>query len=154
MTDIEYSNSLFELNEILKILDNNLVKKIPESLINLINNDKSTSYDFHLDYSKPLSEQKLSETTQLLLTSILLKYWCNEEEKQQILIAMRENENKHQEELKEKYNPNDLFKNKSNTFVNNNTQEQCVEQQMQMIEYKQESWIKKLFSKIKNFFKK
>ena len=154
MTDVEYRNSLYELSEIFKILDKNLIAKIPQRLKDIIAKEKSTNYNFKLDYSKKLSEQKLSETTELFLTTLHLKYWCNEEEKQQILNAMRENENKYQEELRERYNPDNLFKNKYNSVENNNNQEQAVRQQMQMIECKDESWFKKMFTKIKNFFKR
>ncbi|MBR0350288.1 MAG: hypothetical protein IJH76_00415 [Clostridia bacterium] len=154
MTDVEYRNSLYELSEIFKILDKSLIAKIPQGLKDIIAKEKSTNYNFKLDYSKKLSEQKLSETTELFLTTLHLKYWCNEEEKQQILNAMRENENKYQEELREQYNPDNLFKNKYNSVENNNIKEQSTTQQMQMIEYQEESILKRIINKIKSLFKK
>ena len=43
-----------------------------------------------------------------------LKYWCKtEEEKEVLLNILNENEKKQQKEISEKYNPDNLFKNKS-----------------------------------------
>lgn len=40
-----------------------------------------------------------------------MKYWCNEEEKQKLLIKYTKNYERIERELREKYNPNNLFKN-------------------------------------------
>jgi len=152
MTEVEYRNSLYEISEILKILDRNLVFKIPKNVIDMIENEKSEDYSFQLDYSKKLSEQKISKTTELFLTALDLKYWCNEEEKQQISNAMVENEKKYQKELKEKYNPENIFRNR-NDSLNNNIQQQETAQSIQMIEYKKESLFKKIVNKLKGLIK-
>ena len=60
---------------------------------------------------------------------------------------LTENELKYQEELKEKYNPNNLFKNireKTNVKM----------EYTEMIEYKKSKWYKNIFSKILNIFRK
>lgn len=152
MTDVEYRNSLYELSEIFKILDKDLIAKIPEKIKNIIENEKSTNYSFDLDYSKRLSEQRLSETTELFLTTLYLKYWCNEEEKQHIVNAMRENEKIYQEELRQQYNSDNLFK--YNSVESENVQEQATTQQVQMIEHKETNILKKIINKIKNILKK
>ena len=154
MTEVEYRNSLYELNEIFKILDKNLIEKLPKALLKKIANEKSTNYNFSLDYSKRLSEQNLSETTELFLTTLHLKYWCNKEEQQQILNAMKKNEIEYQEELRKKYNTDNLFKNKYKTKEDVNNQEQTDIQQVQMIEYKKDNLFKKILNKIKHFFKR
>ena len=120
----------------------------------MIENGKSEDYNFSLDNSKSLKEQNLSETTQLFLTTLLLKYWSNEEEKQEVFQAMRENEEKYQEQLREEYNPNNLFKHDVNTVVtNNDIQEQSSSEPKEMIKYKESFW-KRIINKFKSLFKK
>lgn len=150
MTEVEYRNSLYELSEIFKVLDKSLVDRIPIRLKDIIENQKSKNYNFRLDYSKKISEQKLSETTELFLTSLHLRYWCNEEEKKQILNTMRNNERKYQKELKEKYNPDIFTKNKFNQIDNNKINKQSEIEQIQLIEYKGKSWIKKWLQKLRS----
>lgn len=42
-----------------------------------------------------------------------LQYWCKDEnEKERLKSVYAENERKYQDELREKYNPDNLFKNK------------------------------------------
>lgn len=44
---------------------------------------------------------------------ICLNYWCDTPEKKQIFLkVIKENEIKYQEKLRQKYNPNDIFKKK------------------------------------------
>lgn len=51
-----------------------------------------------------------------------------------------------QRELEEKYNPDNLFKKKEEKQETNN--------ELSMIEYKEQTFIQKVLSKIKNFFKR
>ena len=70
-----------------------------------------------------------------------LQYWCKDEkEKERLKNVYADNERKYQEELREKYNPDNLFKNKQRAV------EEKIEETA-MIEYKEIS----LFTKIKKF---
>ena len=88
------------------------------------------------------------------LTILNLNYWCDSEnEKEEILTALSKNdklEKKDQEELQERYNPDNIFKKK------NELKEQITDnsENMQLIEYKEQGFIKKLLHKIMSFFKK
>lgn len=106
MTDVEYKNTLYEVDEVLSILDKSLIEKIPESIRNYIKLNKAKYYNFKLDHSKKLSEQKLLKTTEQYLTMLYLKFICNEKEKQEVLEVMAENERKYKEELTQKYHSN------------------------------------------------
>ena len=74
-----------------------------------------------------------------------MNYWCeNEEEKQSFLNELNKNEEE-KNELEEKYNPDNLFKKKQDESIQNN---------LQIIEYKKPNFIQRLLTKIKKFFKR
>lgn len=53
------------------------------------------------------------EETLALIAMLNLQYWCKDEnEKERLKSVYAENERKYQDELREKYNPDNLFKNK------------------------------------------
>ena len=73
-----------------------------------------------------------------------MNYWCdNEKEKLELKQILKNNEDRYQQELRNKYNPEDIFK--------KNKQENIVENQVSMIEYK-EPLFKRFISKIKSIF--
>lgn len=79
------------------------------------------NYIRHLDKSKTLYDQEIREDTKEILAILLINYWCEtNDRKNQLLILFRNNEIKYQEQLREKYNPDMLFKNKRNYDNNNN----------------------------------
>ena len=94
MTDIEYRNTLSEVSEILKIMDDSLAQKIPKKLKDEIETNKSSNHNFVYDLRLGLQEQKIMKTTEQYLTMLYLRYWCTENEKKEVLEAMNENEKK------------------------------------------------------------
>lgn len=76
-----------------------------------------------------------------------LNYWCNsDEEKEQLKQLFKNNEEKHQAEIREKYNPDNLFKNNKQETI----QEANVNSNnLAIVEYK-ESILKKFINKIKS----
>ena len=77
-----------------------------------------------------------------MLAVLTYNYWSSETEKKDIIERLNENENNYQEELREKYNPDNIFKNRE-------TKVEALENSVAMVEYK-----KSIFSKIKNWFKR
>ena len=152
MTDVEYRNTLFEVSEILKILDNSLVQKIPEKVKQEIETNKAQNYNFEYDLNKGIDEQKILKTTEKYLTMLFLRYWCTEEEKTEVLKAMNENEKKYQAEIREKYNPDKVFENKKETISNVEEQKNECEN-VQMTVYK-ENIFSKILKFVKNMFSK
>jgi len=115
----EQAYAYAELLEVLELMDQEYVKKVPKKLMNIFKTYADGEYEKHIDVGVPLEEQELHEKTTALLAMLLLNYWCeNEEEKQSLLEVYKENERKYQEELKEKYNPENIF--------NNNVREESV----------------------------
>lgn len=78
-----------------------------------------------------------------------LHYWCESEtEKQELLKLYADNDKKKEEELREKYNPDNLFKKKE---INESIESQ---ENTELIEYKEENFFRKVLNKIMSLFRK
>ena len=105
-----------------------------------------------IDVNTPLIQQNLKRETIVLLAILNINYWCeNEEEKQFFLNELAKNEDE-KKKLEEKYNPDNLFKNKNNNDI---SIDKIVEpQNISMVEYKKQGIFKRILDKITRFFKK
>lgn len=96
-------NSSYAYAEVLEILDNMdsiYVNKIPEKFRIFLKDNASKKYQKHIEISKDLQGQILSPRTLNILALINLKFWVeNEEHKQIILARYKENERKKIEKL-------------------------------------------------------
>ena len=82
-----------------------------------------------------------------MIALLHLNYWCDtEEEKANLNQMLKQNDYKYQNKLKEKYNPDDMFKKQKKKEIVEN------EDTVAMVEYKK-SKFKKIIEKIKDFLK-
>ena len=138
-----------EVDKILSFMQISYIEKVPKKLRELFKNEKLKDYDPNIDKNIPLNEQNLERKTYAILAMLDLNYWCdNEEEKQELLKAYSNNDKKRQKELREKYNPDNIFKTKEIE------QEKADEEVTALVEYKEESFIKKIINRIKRLFKR
>lgn len=142
MVNVEFSEGISETLDILNHLDKVYTDKIPEKFKDFLDKNKSSSYIPKLDHSKKIDDMILKESTKDILTTIYIKYWATSEEKANYNKLLAENEKKYQEELRKKYNTDDLFKNKK-------AKVETVENAVAMVEYKES-----IFTKIKSWFKR
>lgn len=139
-----------EVDKILSFMEDKYVEKIPKKLRDLFKNEKMKEYDPKIDKNIPLDQQNLQRKTLSLLAMLNINYWCNEEEKQELLKIYSENDKKKEEELRKKYNPDNLFKKKEQINEINVQKEENT----QLIEYKELNIFKRILNKIMRFFKK
>lgn len=144
--------------EVLDILDNTNkadVNKIPSSFIKFLVDNASEDYKVNLDHSKSIGEMNLNEKTKEILGVIYINWWCDKKERENYRKQIKELEIKRQEEIKEKYNPNNIFerKNKVQEYTNATKVDAMQNEAVATIEYK-ESILKKIWNKILNFFNK
>ena len=100
----------------------------------------------------PLAKQNFQRETFIILAILNLNYWCESKERKKILIAIyAENDKKREKAIKEKYNPDNLFKSKKN--INNEIVKKSQEE-TSLIKYKEKNFILKLIDKIKNILNK
>lgn len=149
MENIEYSNSLYQINEILKFMAPNLKDRIPKKFISYFENNKSQEYNWTIDKSLPLEKQDLLPTTKEILTVLYKDFICDDIERVKLEKTLSNNEIKYQEELREKYNPDNIFKDRQKTTEYVETQEENTE----IATYK-ESFFSKIISRIKLIFHK
>ena len=139
----EFAEASAEINEILGYLPTEYVEKIPAKLREFFNKVKKADYVSKIDPYKQLDEQELKPKTKTLLTVIYRNYWCNEEERAELDKILIENDKNYEEELRERYNPDNIFKKK-----------EIVEEKVETIQENLPMVVKQnLFSKIWNFIK-
>lgn len=133
----------------LAFFDDEMIKKIPSNVIVKLCEEASDSIvDFFVDPNKNFEKQKISEKSKDLISLIYYLYIADKVEKKEIKNNWELNDENFERFQKEKYSPDNLFKNSLKT--NNQYTEQC--QKNSMIEYK-ESLFRKILIKIKNIFK-
>ena len=139
-----------EVDEILANMESIYVEKIPKKIRELFSNNRLEGYTPNINSNIPLDEQNLQKKTYSILAMLNLNYWCeNENEKQELIAIYAENDRKKEEELREKYNPDNLFKNKTNI-----RQQEEMDKGTALVEYKEEKFFKKIINKIMSFFRR
>ena len=135
MVSAEYSEAISEVLDILQNSDESIVKRIPQKLIEFWEKNKSSSYIPNLDHNKTINEMDLKDKTRDIITMIYLECLCDTDEKKDIKKVLIKNEEKYQEKLRNKYNPDNIFK-KIDTTEKKSTKD------FQMIVYKEPFYIK------------
>lgn len=138
-----------EVDKILSFMETKYVEKVPKKMREMFKNEKLQGYEPNIDKNVPLEEQQLERKTLAILAMLNLNYWCeNEEEKQELIRAYSNNDKKRNEKIRQKYNPDNIFKNKNKE----REVEQIAEEITAVVEYKKENFIQKLLNKIKKLF--
>ena len=137
-----------EVDKVLSYMENKYIEKIPKKMREIFKTEKLEGYNPKINPKVPLDEQNIQSKTLSILAMLNLNYWCeNYEEKQELISLYSENDRKRKEELREKYNPDNIFKKNEN----NKTEE--VENTA-LVEYKEENFMKKILKKVMTFFKR
>lgn len=132
-----------EIVEILTKMEFKYVEMIPIKMREYFTYNKSPDYKQHINSKQPLKEQNLSKKTINLLALLNMKYWTKKSKhKEKLMNSYKNNEILY----REKYNPDNLFKNKQESTVIENTN--------LPVEIKKETFFKKLISFIKGLFNK
>ena len=144
-----YGKALREVNEILENMDAEYTSKISPEFMKLIINNSDWNYDFTYDTSKSLEEQNILEETKAILAIIYMKCFAQEDEKNEIISAMKQNDIDNENMKRLKYNPDEIFKNNSISSI-----EELKEETNMLPISNTNKWYLNIFEKIKSFFKK
>lgn len=147
MISVEYSVAISEVLDILKHTNKKDVNKISPEFMSFLKDNEFKEYISKFDHTNGIASLELSEKAIGILSVINSKFWCTPEQKEIFDNIMNNNENKYQAELREKYNPDNLFK-KQEQIKNT---EEVMKNEVTMIEYK-ESIFNRLINKIKSVF--
>ena len=150
MREIEYSEAAVEVLDILNHTNKEDVARIPQNFIKFLTNISSKSYKVKFNYEQPINGLNLKKQTKELLGFIYITWWCDKEEREKYKKLIHESNIKN-EEIKEKYNVNDIFKNKKEKQEHKIIQNENV-MKTSIAEYKKENIFKRVLNKILSFF--
>ena len=151
MVNEKYSIAMCETLRYLKGINQDDLNKIPSKFIKFLSDNSSKNYECDFDYTKPLKEINISEEARGIIAMICLNYWCiTDEQKEKFKSHLTKNELKFQKEMRRKYNPDNLFKNK----VEKNVVDTVKIEHKELIEYKKKKWHHKILEKLLNIFRK
>ena len=150
----EYKMAFSEVDEIIKMMPDELVRKIPKGFKELVAEEKDESYIPNIH--EPLEKNKLKNETIIILGLIYRDFLCQKEER--IVLQKKDAEelqrvqNELNKELKEKYSMDNLF----NKNVTENVKEEDTNNtnEVAIVEFKEEKWYQKVFVFFRNIFKK
>ena len=149
MESVISAKALAEVKHYLKGINQKDIDKIPKEMLHYINDNSANDYQCNFDYYTPLKDLDLLEETRGIIGMICYEYWCDTDEKKKRFRArLNENELKYQDKLREKYKPNDVFKNSAMNLKRTAS----IEDTKNLVEVK-DSFLKKLIWKVKEFFK-
>lgn len=148
MINKEYAMAYKEVIEILKYVPDEDVAKIPQEELDFYRENMDINYNYKIDESKEFEKQEMSEITKAVLANIFRDYWATPYQRERILAKEKYDLEKLEEEKREKYNPDGIFK-------NGNKEEIHIEKISNLpIEVKKEKFYKRLISFIKNLINK
>jgi len=145
MVDIEYGNAYKEIIEILKFIPSNYYDKIPKEKINLFESKANKNYEFIFNPNRTLDEQNVSKRAKAIIGLLYRDYWADKEQREKIVSFQNIQRQVIEAEKREKYNPDNIFK-------NNNVEK--VTEEVAMIEVKSEKWYEKIFSRFRRLLRK
>ncbi len=150
--NINTKETYSEVYSVLNMLGENYIKRIPKNLYKMIKDSKSSTYNPKYTTEISLDKQHIKKESLSMIALFHLNYWCNSnEEKMQLKQIFKDNEEKYQAELREKYNPDNIFKNNKNTISN---YENNISEETAISKYQKKNFFQRLFDKIKNLLQK
>lgn len=143
-----YRQAFSEIDEILKIMPLNLLEKIPTKFKEMIKEEKSIEYKPEI--KEPLENYQLKEETIIILALIYRNFLCDKEKKEELKLRDAQRIKEAEEAIRQKYNPDDVFKNKrtEDTINEKNSEEKSL------VVLQEEKWYKKIFNIIKKLFRR
>lgn len=146
MSDI-YAKAYKEILEIIKCFPFEEYNRIPKEKIKFFEENMDKNYNFTINPNIDLSEQNISKETKALIVILYEDYFATEGQKEKIKEILELNQKNAEQEKREKYPPNDIFKDQKEG-MKNKEQENFGKniQKVSLVEYKET-----FFAKFKNF---
>lgn len=142
----EYKKAFSEIEQIIKLMPKGLQNKIPNKFKNIISSEKSPIYKPNI--KEPFEECEIMYETKIILSVIYRDFLCSENERNEIKLRDSQKLKEYEDEIRQKYNPDNIFK-KKNTIENVENRENTS-----LVVVEEKKWYKKIFTLIKNLFTK
>lgn len=141
-----------EISTIIKYMPKEYQNKIPTNVMEFFEKNKTNNYKVNINPNNIFDKSNIKEETLAIIAMLNIKYWCpNENLKKQLIKKYDENEKQYQQEIRETYNTDNLFKNRNNSQLYT---DRVSTEETAIVEYKEKNFLQRLFEKIKNLFKK
>ena len=154
MVTKEFAEASAEINEIFKYLPKEEVEKIPSKLREFFKEISSKDYVTNINPNIPLDKQQIKEKTKDIIALIYRNYWCSEEERKELDQKLIENDKKFEEELREKYNPDNIFKNNVTTTKKEESEVKEAKIEQSLVPQETGKWYQRFLDMVKKWFKK
>ena len=154
MVTKEFAEASAEINEILKYLPKEEVEKIPSKLREFFKEVSSKDYVTNINPNMPLDKQQIKEKTKDIIALIYRNYWCSEEERKELDQKLIENDRNFEEELREKYNPDNIFKNNVTTTKKEEPEVKEEKIEQSLVPQETGKWYQRFLDMVKRWFKK
>ncbi len=146
----EYKDAFSEVNEIIKMMPDELTNKIPSKFKEMLEEERDKEYNPNIQ--EPLEKQKFKNETIIILGLIYRDFLCPTDEKRRLqekdARELQEVQKAIEEEIREKYNPDDIFKNKREI------KDEEITEEKSLTVVKEEKWYQKIFNLIKGIFRR
>lgn len=148
---LETRKAYSEVDYIIELLSDYEKNKIPKKLRDFFKREKHADYEKNINVKEIIENKTLKKETLALIAFLNIKYICEDEkEKQRLRNVYYKNEIAYREQLREKYNPDNLFKNKLPNDTHDNFEKS--NKNTALIEIKEKSFWQKIIDKIKYLF--
>ncbi len=144
----DFAKTFTEVNEILKYSDEEVRKNIPYKFRRLIVQNMDKEYKVSINLNASLSEQNIRKDTKNLLALIYRDYIVDKDERNNLIKQEIIREKQIEQLKRERYNPNEIFKNKKRTQPIETNQIIIIKADKSII-----IALKKIFNKIKEILK-
>ena len=149
-----YREASVDVLDILSHMSSSEQEKVSRKFVEFLKDNSSEDYVSNLDYTKSLDQMELSEEARGLIAIMYRNYWCTAEEKQALDAKFIENEMKRQEELRERFNPDNVFGSSSKSESSEKIESNSSEETSIINVEKKEGIISKIINFIKGLFSK
>lgn len=138
--DKKYARAYTEVLEILNHIPEEEYNVIPKNEIEFYKSNCDKNYNYVYDESLDIKDQNISREANAVIVSIYMNYFANDRQKSVINEILKQNTIKNENEKREMYNPDNIFK---------ETQSQNLPIE---INTEKENFFKKIFNKLKSLF--
>ena len=140
-----YAKAYVEVLEIISHFPKEDYKKIPSEKIQFYEKNKDKSYKFKINPEIDLEIQNISKEAKAIIINLFTDYFATKEQKDKIQEILELNKKINEQEKREKYNPDYIFK-KVNKFEQDDIKTPKNTTNTALIEYKES-----FFTRFKNF---
>jgi len=146
-----YAKAYTEVLEILKYFSEEEYSKIPQEKIDFYKNNMDRNYNYNINPNIDLSQQYISKEANAILITLFRDYFATESQKKTLNNLLNQNQKKLENIKREKYNPNDIFKNNHKSTIIENKDNN---QETALINISNIKWYEKIWNLFKNIFRK